>query len=297
MRTEGYSRRIPFLIYFMLGVSVAGPAQRSNSVPPDKDDVMVAAVSRDGCMFCGGIGPGRGTEPGTVVVEQMGYLTQSGQWRILPCGKNAPKTCPKFAREYLSKPHNYIVVSANGQGTAIQAAPTKLSECRDYSGPGTYSGAALANSAIAASSADLFSESEPLRPLSNQDSESIRKALGRLVPQKLDSARWLKVFSLHMQGQDLFIAQRVYTDIAAHTDARYDFVFAIGTRDQGRFRLRRWKVNTEDEEERILGTIRLKTGRDFLITTVNDPESQWFRVYGMRDGKLTLVFEGGGSSC
>jgi hypothetical protein len=30
---------------------------------------------------------------------------------------------------------------------------------------------------------------------------------------------------------------------------------------------------------------------------VCDPESQKFRVYGIRGGKLTMVYEGGGSSC
>jgi hypothetical protein len=50
-------------------------------------------------------------------------------------------------------------------------------------------------------------------------------------------------------------------------------------------------------EERVLGTIRLKSGRDFLITVVPDPESQSFRVYGIRDGHLALIYSGGGSSC
>ena len=78
---------------------------------------------------------------------------------------------------------------------------------------------------------------------------------------------------------------------------RYDFIFAIGTMDQGWFHILHLKKNTEDEAERVLGTIHLKSGRDFLITTVSDPESQWFRVYGIRDGHLTLIYEGGGSSC
>jgi hypothetical protein len=58
-----------------------------------------------------------------------------------------------------------------------------------------------------------------------------------------------------------------------------------------------WKENTRDEEERLLGTIRLKSGREFLITVVTDPESQSFRVYGIRGGQLQLIYSGGGSSC
>ena len=64
-----------------------------------------------------------------------------------------------------------------------------------------------------------------------------------------------------------------------------------------RFHLLYWKQNTEDEDERLLGTIRLNSGHDFLITVVSDPEGHWYRVYGIRDGKLTQVYSGGGSSC
>jgi len=43
--------------------------------------------------------------------------------------------------------------------------------------------------------------------------------------------------------------------------------------------------------------IHLKSGRDFLITSINDPEGHTFHVYGLRNGKLVLVYSGGGSSC
>jgi len=258
---------------------------------------MVAAVSRDSSMFGGGFDSGIWTGRGTVYVEPLGYLTQTGEWKALPCSKDWPKTCPKFAREYLNKPHTYIVVSADGKGATIQATPTKLDECRYYTGHGTYSGAAIANSAIAASSADFFADSEPLKSLSYQDLASIRMELGKLVPSKLDSTRWIRGFSLRLEGQELFVAQRSYADIAAHANVSYDFIFAIGTMDQGRFHILHWKKNTEDEAERVLGIIHLKNGREYLITTVGDPESEWFRVYGIRDGKVALVYEGGGSSC
>lgn len=283
--------------WLLLIAPVAGFAQQLATTSSNDADVMVAAVSRDSSILTGGIGPGIWTGRGTVYVEPLGYITQSGEWKALPCSKDWPKTCPKFAREYLSKPHTYTVVSADGQGAMIQAAPTTLSECRDYTGPGTYTGASIANSAIAASSTDLFAEASPLRHLSAEEARPIRNELGKLVPHKLDSIRRIRGFSLHLEGQEYFLAQRSYTDRAAHANADYDFVFTIGTMDQGRFHILHWKKNTEDEEERVLGTIHLKSGREFLITTVSDPESQWFRVYGIRDGHLALIYEGGGSSC
>jgi hypothetical protein len=75
------------------------------------------------------------------------------------------------------------------------------------------------------------------------------------------------------------------------------FIFAIGSQENGRFQVLYWKDDIEDENEQVLGTIHLKSGRDFLITTISDPESQIFHVYGMRNGKLSLVYSGGGSSC
>jgi hypothetical protein len=103
---------------------------------------------------------------------------------------------------------------------------------------------------------------------------------------------------VRLEDKDLVILQWSTTDfIDKPRERSLKRVFAIGTMEQGRFHLLHWKENTEDEDERILGTIGLKSGREFLITTVTDPESQRFRVYGIRDGKLAMVYSGGGSSC
>lgn len=67
--------------------------------------------------------------------------------------------------------------------------------------------------------------------------------------------------------------------------------------NQGKFHLLFWKENTIDENEQILGLVHLKNGRDYLVNTVSDPETQFFRIYGIRNGKLTLVFSGAGGGC
>ena len=227
----------------------------------------------------------------------LARLTQSGEWKSLPCGPDNQKNCLKFAHEYLSKPHSYTVISADGKGATIRAAPTTLGECYGFSGTGTYSGAALANSAIAASSDEFFADSTPPRHLAKEESAAVRKALARLIPMRLDSTKQLRIFALRLEGQDMLVIQRAFADIATPENGRPKFIFAIGTMNQHRFHVLRWKQNTEDEEERLLGTIRLKSGREFLITVVSDPESQSFRVYGIRDGQLLLIYSGGGSSC
>ena len=126
----------------------------------------------------------------------------------------------------------------------------------------------------------------------------IRKALTAYTPKKFDSTLYLRYFALKLEGQELIVAQRSYPDIAkAPIPADWDHIFAIGTMDDGQFHFLYWQANTEDEDERIVGTIHLKSGRDFLIVSDIDPESQSFRVYGIRNGKLILVYSGGGSAC
>src|SRR5579872_5867131 len=64
--------------------------------------VMLAAVSRNDSMLIGGIGSGRQSVDGTVFVEPLARLTQSGEWGSLPCDpKTGRKSCSEFEREYL----------------------------------------------------------------------------------------------------------------------------------------------------------------------------------------------------
>jgi hypothetical protein len=190
------------------------------------------------------------------------------------------------------------VISADGKGATVQAAPTTLSECYDYRGTGTYAGATIAKSAIAASSADSFVDSASLQSLNEEETKATRKALALLVPSKLDSIERLRLAKLRLEGQDLIIVQRAFADIAGVRQASSPkLIFAIGTMGQGRVRIVHWKKNVEDEDERVLGTFALKSGREFLVAVVGDPESHWYRVYGIRDGHLDLIYSGGGSSC
>jgi hypothetical protein len=281
--------------WLLFCVSATAVAQQPSPPASQDADIMLAAVSRDQSMLSGGIASSKWTGRGTVVVEPLARMTPLGQWVDLPCSSKNQKNCLKFARDYLSKVHLYTVVSADGKGATIHSAPTTLSECYDYSGTGTYSGAPITKSAIAASSADFFAESTPPQPLDQEETATLRKALAMLTPKKLDSTMDLRFFRLRLEGQDMFVVQRAFADMTAHGTGR--FIFTIGTMDQSRFQILHWNQNTEDEEESVLGTIRLKSGREFLVTVVSDPESHFFRVYGVRAGRLALIYSGGGSSC
>ena len=263
---------------------------------------MLAAVSRDNSALAGGIGTGSLLASGIVNVEPMVWLTSSGEWKSIDCDASNQKGCNKFEKSYLSKTRTYTVISADGRGATVKAAPTNLSECFNYTGSGTYSGVPIGSTAIAASSTEMFTAGSSAKRLTAQDAEPVLKGLTTLVPSKLDSTKELRIYSLRLEGQDFFIIQRDFQGYASKPgyDPQKDnlkLIFAIGSMAQGHFHLLYWKKDVEDENELVLGTIHLKGGRDFLVTSVSDPESQIFHIYGMKDGRLTLVYSGGGSSC
>jgi hypothetical protein len=289
-------------MWLFLSVSLIGFSQQMPTTPPSETKVMLAVVSRDGTLVTGGIGSGRRLKPEHAFVQPIAYLTDSGRWENLPCGADREGTrskgCRQFGRRYLSKPHTYIVVSADGEGATVHSAPTQLSECFDYTSNGTYSGAPITRSAIAASNSDFFSHVDAPKVLQQEAAGQRHRALAALVPKRLDSIKWLKLISLRLEDQDLIVVKREFGDWPETADiGERRYIFAIGTMDGRLFRALHWKENSIDEEEGILGVIRLKNGRDFLITSVRDPEGQWFRIYGIKNGKLIQVFSGGGSSC
>lgn len=290
------------LTWWFLGVSVISLAQQPELTLAPDSAVMLAAVSRDDSVLLGGIGTGKLLETGKLSVEPMVWLTSDGEWKSIDCDPSRQQDCRQFEKIYLSKPHTYTVVSADGRGATVNADPTTLSECFAYTGSGTYMGAPIRGTAIAASSTEMFTTGPSAKRLSNQDAEQVRKALSVLVPAKLDSLNELRIYSLRLEDQDLFVVQRAYQDFASKPgykpqEDHFKLIFAIGSMAEGHFHLLHWKKDIEDENELVLGTIHLKSGRDFLVTTVSDPESQSFRIYGLKDGRLTLVFSGGGASC
>jgi hypothetical protein len=152
-------------------------------------------------------------------------------------------------------------------------------------------------SAIAASSAASFADSASPRRLSGSEAAEVRKALTSLIPSRLDSTKDLRIVGVGLETGSVLVVERSFSDFENRPDEREKFVFFIGIMDKSRFRVLYRKQNNEDEQERLLGTIRLKNGREFLVTVLNDPESYSFRVYEYRDGRVKLVYSGGGASC
>jgi hypothetical protein len=260
------------------------------------------AVSRIDAIFGGGIGVGGVEQPGQINVEILAYVSADGQWKSHPCAQNYSKACEKFAHDYLGKAHNYTVISPDGNGAIITSKPTTLSECFDYATTGSYAGAEIRGTAIATDSPDLFSSGQPAIHLTEQEAKVVRHRLEPLIPSRLDSIEKLRMYSVQLGGHDFVVIQRAYQDFARvpHSDTGPEslkLIFGVAVLNNGALKIVHWKKNIEDENEQVLATIHLKSGRDFLVTTVSDPESQTFHVYGIRDGKLALIYSGGGSSC
>lgn len=287
----------PLSVCWFLALSILGMAQNPEPASSANPAVTIVAVSRDQSRLAAGLGPSRWAQPGNVVVEPIARLTQSGKWDRLPCVPGTGKGCEEFAREYLSKPHIYTVVSADGRGTSIHAAATTLSECYDFTGKGTYTGGSLAYSAIAASSDELFNGSPPLKLLDDEGGAQIYKAVAAAT--RFGATQQLRIWVVNLEAQSMLVVQRASGDEAKTKGKELSNpVFAIGTMVQGSFRVLDWNHHAPmDEDEHVLGTIRLKTGEDFLVTVVSDSESHSFRVYGVRSGRIVLTYSGGGSSC
>ena len=297
-------RLIPMMLLAVATLCLTVQESGSTGISvPENMEIMLTAVSRDESMLHGGIFSSKWTGSGRVTVEPLAYLTSSGEWSGMPCSSGSGKGCRKFEREYLNKRHIYTVVSADGKGGVIRANPTTLDDCFGYTCTGIYSGAVINNSAIASSSAEPFSDSTALRPLRKEESVAVRNALAALVPKRLDSTKELRLFALQLAGKDMFVVQRAFQDTVAGrpssdiTVPRREIIFLIGILEKGRFRVLHTKGKYTDEDERLLGLIHLKGGRDFLVTVVHNPESHSFHIYGLRDGHLALIYSGGGSSC
>ena len=270
--------------------ALAQQARPTKGAPAGNE--MVVAVTRSGSYLTGGLGGARKAAEGSAYIEQIAWLSPSGDWKRLPCDRKSLKGCLQFEHDYLKKSHSYIVVSADGRGAAIHAEPTALSECYNYSGKGTYEGGVIRDTAIAADSTESFTEGESAKRITPENPTAILKAIAKRAPDRNYEAKSLRVYSVTLEGQSLTVVQHAFEDNGAD-----GLLFGIGVMQEGQFQFQHWKADIDDEEERVLGVIHTKGGRDFLITSVSDPESQVFRIYGIHKGKLTMVFEGGGSSC
>ena len=303
-----WMKSLAFLAVVIL--SILGIAQSTQGAidqtdnPMSSDRVMIVAVAHDNSVIGGGISSSNFLPPGIAGVEPIAWITAGGNWVRLDCTDAKPDLCKKFDRAYLSRPHDYSVVSADGYGTAVRVQKMELDhECFGMGGRGGFRAGAIRSAAVAAETAALFTDGVSAHRLPDPEAAPVRKALAEAVGGKLDTTEELRVYAVSLDGRDLFVFQRAFQDWASKPEyappasPEFEMVFAIGSMDAGKLRILHWKDNTSDDNEQILGIIHMRVGHDFLISASSDPESNEYRVYGYRGSKLMIIFRGGGGGC
>lgn len=240
--------------------SLTGPVDQTVA-PVRSDRVMVVAVAHDDSVLGGGISSSNFLPPGTAGVEPIGWITTLGDWVQLDCTGDKPEACKKFDRTYLSRPHDFSVVSADGYNTTVHVQRMELDhECFGMSGAGRFSAGAIRSAAVAAEAADLFTVGASAHRLPESSASPMRKALAEAVGNKLDTIKEIRVYALNLDGHDLLVFQRAFQDWASKSEyappnklPELEMIFAIGSMAGGRLRVLQWKENTADDNNRSLG--------------------------------------------
>lgn len=267
--------------------------------------VMLTAVSRDASVLTGGISTGIRSPRGIASIEQIAWLTPSGAWQDLPCNYHWVTDadiarCRDFATSYLGLSHTYTIVSADGYGAIVESSPVRLDNCFSFASQGIYSGHPLERTALAASAPGVFSPGQPLTPLGGDEYQHTLQAFAAASPVHLRTLAGIRLYRLQWSGRSLIVVERSFTDFSSSTPSvvpNVKLLFAIGHMAQGHFHILFWKHNTADANEQVLGAVNLKSGKEFLVTSVNSPQAQFFHIYAMQHGRIQIVFSGGGSSC
>jgi hypothetical protein len=152
----------PFILSAVLAAQSTAPVST-----PGPGDVMIVGVAHDSSVMGGGIGSSNYLPEGKVAVQPIAWLTPGGEWKKLPCDDVGPSgyssACKKLDRDYLSKPHDYSVVSADGLGATVHVSRMNLDhECFGIYGDGTFTGADIRYATVAAESGGIFTTGLPL---------------------------------------------------------------------------------------------------------------------------------------
>jgi hypothetical protein len=205
------------LILSAIGFAQPGTSfAKQTGTPQRSNRVMVVAVAHDTSVIGGGTSSSNILPPGIASVEPIAWITSEGNWVRLDCIDGKPQVCKKFDRTYLSQPHDYSVISADGHGTSVHVQRMELDhECFGMGGRGKFSVGAIRSGVVAAEKADLFSVGASAHRLPESDSAPMRKALAQAVGSKLDTTKELGVYEVDLDGHDLLIFQRAFRDWAS----------------------------------------------------------------------------------
>jgi hypothetical protein len=267
--------------------------------PSSKEPIArLLAVSSNWEALAGNVGAWPDAKAPRIPVEFIAVISASGHWSdpTKLCDELRGNQCGLFLRKYVNYSPSYSVITEPGWGTSIAVSPVpKVDECFEFTSEGLPESYQFGQTAVAADAPDLFTQTLPFEDASPAEIAVIRARPLALGPAKVKSFKGVMVRKLQLEGSALYIAQRHYS-----MGTESGIVFAIGSIVRGRFELLRWNpLGGEDGDtvESALGVIRLKSGKEFLLTVEHDPEGHVYYAYGLKNGRLAIVFKGGGSSC
>lgn len=289
----------------ILTLSMQIHPQTDATIPPaastQESSAALLAVVKNWGSLAGTVGAWPTAKAPRVPVEFLVVVTASGNW-IDPtrhCSSDNygdEAGCKLFLNQYLNHPKTCTIVTSPGRGTTVRVkAVPELGDCYDFDSSGLLSAPGIGPTAIAADRPGLFTAAPAWQSVSPAERAIVRKGLLALGADKVRNFEGVRVRKVEIEGQTIFVAER-------HSSAQRQLgiVFALGRIVKGKYDLLRWNKNggeDGDTVESALGVIRLKNGREFLITTESDPEGQKFYAYEIKDGRLQIVFQGGGSGC
>jgi hypothetical protein len=286
------------LLLIPLVLNAQATTQGQSSASIHEKQATLLAVVNDWAYKAGYTGGWHSAPPPNVPVELLAVVTASGDWidPTLHCRVGDNTGCSEFLEQYLNRAKDYTILTSPGRGSTVHVELVdKLDDCYGFSSTGSLSSSVTGDAAIASDHPTLFDTSPTWQSTSRSEIAIVRAGLLRLGPKKVKEFDGVQVRKIQIDGQMYFVAERHST---AHRSS--GIVFSIGRINQGHFYLLRWNEEGGEDGDTIesaLGVIRLKNGREFLLTTESDPEGQRFYAYGIRNGRLQIVFRGGGSSC
>jgi hypothetical protein len=286
-----------FAVYLALGAQ----AQTHSPSTPKKVEqrARLLAIAKNWESQAGNVGAWPVAAAPKVPVEFLAMLSESGHWSdpTALCTEGHGSECDLFLRNYVNYTTNYTVITEPGWGSKVAVSPVrKIGDCYEFPSEGLPNSYQFGETAVASDAPDLFVESPVIETASPREIKIVRSGLLRLGPARVKTIDGVSIHKFQLQGNDFFLAEHHYSSERSESW----IVFSIGRINQRRFEVLRWNPEggeDGDTVESALGIIRLKTGQEFLLTTQSDPEGHTYYAYGIKNGRLEIVFKGGGSSC
>jgi hypothetical protein len=308
-RLSTCGRTFAVLVLSWLIVSPCLPGQASKDEP-----VVIIGISRN-------TGPMDAMEStpeilpnGRVVTGIAAYLSPDGQL-IDPlctrtgqtncCNSDDGPRCKLLESLFITHARTYWGISGEPH-LRVTSIPRTI-DSDDCFGTGTLAriSGSTATSAVVTTKPALFSPVQPMLPVSNLERTEIQARAEQLIRNEsedllIPSIYRIEKFRLTKNGYIYLVAEGRKQDTKNKENyGKYCMFFGI------------WRISGDtytlvdsngdmhyQEPEYFIGTIHIKGEKsDFIVTSDSNSEGNEFYIYGLRNGVLQRIYDGGGGGC